>query len=65
MQVFVPMPDEGIDPRDWAGQRLVPYRPGMALWAMVAAVTGRDAPPPRRAPSTAPATPGIPADRLP
>lgn len=64
MQVFVPMPDEGIDPRELAGQRLVPYRAGMALWAMVAAAAGRDAGPPR-APLTAPATPAVPADRLP
>lgn len=65
MQVFVPMPDEGIDPRDMVGQRLVPYRAGMALWAMVAAASGREAAPPPRAPITGPATPAVPADRLP
>ena len=62
MQVFVPMPDEGIDPRELAGQRLVPYRAGMALWAMVAG--GGDAAPAPRA-VTAPGTPAVPGDRLP
>ena len=65
MQVFVPMPDEGVDVRELAGQRLVPYRAGMALWAMVAAATGRDVAPAPRVPVTAPATPAVPADRLP
>jgi hypothetical protein len=64
MQVFVPMPDEGVDPRELAGARLVPYRAGMALWAVVAAAAGRDAAP-ARAPVTAPATQAAPADRLP
>ncbi len=64
MQVFVPMPDEGMDVRELAGVRLVPYRAGMALWAMVAAA-GREAVSPPRAPLTAPVMPAVPADRLP
>lgn len=58
MQVFVPMPDEGLDARELAGVRLVPYRAGMALWASVAATV-------RPPPVTAPATPATGADRLP
>lgn len=58
-QVFVPMPDEGLDAPGLAGVRLVPYRAGMALWASVA---GALRPP---LPVTAPATPATAADRLP
>jgi hypothetical protein len=65
MQVFVPLPDEGVDVRELAGQRLVPYRAGMALWAMVAAAGGREAAPAPRAPLTAPATPAAAGGRLP
>jgi hypothetical protein len=31
MKVFVPMPDDWMDARAYAGERLVPYRAGMAL----------------------------------
>lgn len=59
MQVFVPMPDEGLDARELAGVRLVPYRAGMQLWASVAAAAS---PPPQ---VMAPGTPATGADRLP
>lgn len=59
MQVFVPMPDEGVDAGELAGVRLVPYRAGMPLWGSVAAAMR--SPPP----VTAPAMPAAGADRLP
>jgi hypothetical protein len=60
MQVFVPMPDEGLDALSLAGVRLVPYRPGMALWANVGGALRAE-----QVPVKAPAMPAAPADRLP
>jgi hypothetical protein len=45
MKVFVPMPDEWMDARACAGERLVPYRAGMALLPDLPARS--DAPPAR------------------
>lgn len=47
MKVFVPMPDDWMDARAYAGERLVPYRAGMALLPDLPARS--DAPPARPA----------------
>ncbi len=63
MKVFVPMPDEGADGREFAGERLVPYACGMAVLAMLGGAPRGAAPLAPRV--TAPALPAVPADPRP
>jgi hypothetical protein len=58
MKVFVPMPDEGADAREFAGMRLVPYACGMAVLAMLGGA-------PAKPQVTDPALPAGSADRQP
>jgi hypothetical protein len=54
--VFVPLPDEGADLREFAGERLVPYACGMAVRAMLGAA------PQAKAQVTEPLLPAASAD---
>jgi len=61
IKVFVPMPDEGADASVLAGVRLVPYRCGVAVLAMLDAATRERV----AQPATAPRLPASSVDRLP
>ncbi len=61
IRVFVPMPDEGADASALAGERLVPYRCGVAVMAMLDAANRERA----VGPATSAPKPATSADRLP